>query len=371
MNIPEEVKELHKIFTQEGFEIRLVGGCVRDMLLNKIPKDWDMATTATPSEMIDIAVKHNLNVIPTGIVHGTLTFVINKEHLEVTVLRQDMNCDGRHATVEFTNNFKVDAERRDFTINAMSIDIATGEVFDFFGGKEDAANQVIKFVGNTSDRISEDFLRVLRFFRFAQKFDNPILDNTALDIIKQDWVKTGLKEKVSLERSWSEFSKMLSSDKAFFQFGIMSEVGILDLFDITFNEEMFKKACSKNVSFITRLATMVMNKNPETIARSFKASLPEIQELVFIVNNMNNPDLKRLIAFNNQPRKWVEDIAMMNDIDISDFNPPIFPVQGRDLMSIMKPGPNMGITLNKLKTIWVDNIVNGNELTIDDLLKRI
>ncbi len=173
MNIPgwvpiELLRGVFAILAEHG-EARLVGGCVRDIIIGEISKDLDIATTVHPEQLQKLLVNHGIKVIPTGIKHGTVTVVIGKYILEITTLRKDIECFGRHATVEFTDDWKEDARRRDFTINAMSMDL-DGNIYDYFNGREDLDKRIIRFVGAPEQRINEDHLRILRYFRFYACF---------------------------------------------------------------------------------------------------------------------------------------------------------------------------------------------------------
>lgn len=159
--------KIQQILNAKGFKTLAAGGYVRDILLGKEPKDIDLATQATPEQMIEIFKNNGIKYIETGLKHGTLTAIMDGLAFEVTTLRIDKDCDGRHAEVEFTTDFKVDASRRDFTINAMFMDLETSEIFDYYSGREDLEKQKIRFVGKAEDRIKEDFLRVLRAYRFS------------------------------------------------------------------------------------------------------------------------------------------------------------------------------------------------------------
>lgn len=186
---------LLKIFEDSGYEARLVGGCVRDRLMGLIPHDYDIATKANPKQIIALCEAHNLKAVPTGMEHGTVTVLVQKQAFELTTLRKDVSTDGRFAKVEFGASFKEDAARRDFTINAMSED-RHGQVFDYFAGRKHLKEKLLCFVGDASKRIQEDYLRILRFFRFRArfKFEEPA---GLLQTISE--LQTGL-EQISLER---------------------------------------------------------------------------------------------------------------------------------------------------------------------------
>lgn len=193
---------------KQGFDVRIVGGAVRDILLGIKPKDVDLGTNATPLEMIELFKKMNIHYIETGLQHGTLTVHVNKHNFEVTTLRIDAETDGRHAKVEFTNDWMVDAERRDLTINAMSLGL-DGSLYDYFGGRDDLLKRRVRFVGDPKLRIQEDYLRILRYFRFygriSSEEDNH--DPTTLNVIQE--CAEGLK-KIAVERIWIEISKILT-----------------------------------------------------------------------------------------------------------------------------------------------------------------
>ena len=165
---------------EEGLT-RYVGGAVRDDLLGLPVSDIDLATRIPPLEVIERLEKAKIKAVPTGIDHGTVTAVSDGHPFEITTLRRDVSTDGRRATVAFTDDWKEDAARRDFTINALSADPITGELFDYFGGLADLEQRHIRFIGDPLQRIAEDHLRILRFFRFHARFDAGNPDQAALD----------------------------------------------------------------------------------------------------------------------------------------------------------------------------------------------
>lgn len=207
-----EVNTLSSAFIDHGYELRIVGGAVRDLLKGIKPKDIDFSTNATPEEMIHVFNDKKIRYIETGLQHGTLTAHINKQDFEVTTLRVDVETDGRHAKVKFTNDWKVDAERRDLTFNAMSLAL-DGTLYDYFNGKQDLEQNYVRFVGDPRQRIVEDYLRILRYFRFYGRIaTSPNQhDKDTLDIIK-DTAK-GLKM-IAVERIWVELAKILVGNHA-------------------------------------------------------------------------------------------------------------------------------------------------------------
>ncbi len=211
------------VLEQQGFEAKLAGGCVRDRLLGLDPKDFDIATTALPDEVIKTFTKRGIQTVPTGIDHGTITAVMGKTNIEITTLRVDAETFGRKAKVAFGNlSFEQDAARRDFTINALYED-KDGKIYDYHGGEKDLAAKVLRFVGNAKERIEEDYLRILRFYRFWARF-NFTADAEARAAVALH--KDGLKN-ISQERITSELVTMLAYNPIETQLNEMSDNGIL------------------------------------------------------------------------------------------------------------------------------------------------
>ncbi|HYI43134.1 MAG TPA: CCA tRNA nucleotidyltransferase, partial [Sphingomicrobium sp.] len=160
---------------------RYVGGAVRDQLLDIPVRDIDLATRLQPREVVERLESARIKAVPTGIEHGTITAVSDGQPVEVTTLRRDVSTDGRRATVAFTDDWKEDAARRDFTINALMADPVSGELFDYFGGLADIEKRLVRFIGDPLQRIAEDHLRILRFFRFHARFGGGQPDAAALE----------------------------------------------------------------------------------------------------------------------------------------------------------------------------------------------
>jgi poly(A) polymerase len=175
------IRRLLKALGGDDGLIRYVGGAVRDDLLGLPVNDIDLATRIRPEEVVERLEKAGIKAVPTGIDHGTVTAVSDGQPVEVTSLRRDVSTDGRRATVAFTDDWKEDAARRDFTINALSADPSTGEIFDYFGGLDDLQSRRVRFIGEPEARIAEDHLRILRFFRFHARFGAGEPDRQALD----------------------------------------------------------------------------------------------------------------------------------------------------------------------------------------------
>ena len=220
-----ETQRVFDLLSEKGFLIYAVGGCVRNALLGEPVTDIDLATSATPEDVIALAGQSDIKAIPTGIEHGTVTLVVNDSSFEITTFRKDVETDGRHATVAFTDDVVEDARRRDFTMNALYVD-RTGAVLDPLDGLADLKSRRIRFIDDATSRIKEDYLRVLRFFRFHAQYGEPKngVDQEALAAIAANF--EGLTA-VSAERIGSEVRKLLAASDPSPAVALMKAVGVL------------------------------------------------------------------------------------------------------------------------------------------------
>ncbi len=225
-----ELDKILTIFSRNNADIRIIGGAVRDNLLSKNYSDIDLATTLLPLEVTRIFKQAGFTVIPTGIDFGTVTILSGKQNFQITTLRKDVSTDGRHAIVEYTNDYKIDASRRDFTINALSYDPFSEKLYDYFNGLDDLKNSIVRFIGIPSDRIIEDHLRIMRFFRFSAYYTLK-LDKDGLDACKSH---IHLLEKISKERIHQEFTKLLMCKKNISN--ILSEMVKCKLLHVVFKD---------------------------------------------------------------------------------------------------------------------------------------
>ena len=204
---------LFKVVEKHGGVLRFVGGSVRDAIAGMKGFDLDLATDLSPDELVEACEESGLKTIPIGIKFGTVGVVIDNQVLEVTSLRKDIKTDGRHAEVVFTSDWNEDASRRDLTINAVYAD-EKGNVFDYYNGVDDLEKGIVRFIGSAGQRIKEDYLRILRFFRFYSIFGKAPIDAKALEACKEN--KDGLKQ-LSMERIRDELFKfclLYTSDAA-------------------------------------------------------------------------------------------------------------------------------------------------------------
>ncbi|RXT48039.1 hypothetical protein B6S44_23430 [Bosea sp. Tri-44] len=218
-----DVAALLSTLNRDGEEARIVGGAVRNALLGEPVSDIDIATTCLPDETMRRARAAAFKAVPTGVEHGTVTVVIDGAPFEVTTLRRDVETDGRHAVVAFGRDFREDALRRDFTINALGLDKA-GVLHDYADGLADLAARRVRFIGVAGDRIAEDYLRILRFFRFHARYGAGEPDRAALDACMAG--RVGL-DGLSRERVWAELRKLLVAPRAAETLQAMAGAGLL------------------------------------------------------------------------------------------------------------------------------------------------
>jgi len=268
-----------KTLESAGFEAKLAGGCVRDRLLGIEPRDFDVATNAQPDQVCKVFEAVGTRVVPTGFDHGTVTLVMPSGPVEITTLRIDLETFGRHAKVALGSSFKEDAARRDFTVNAMFED-KDGIVTDYFGGQVDLAAKVLRFVGDPETRMKEDYLRIMRLFRFWARFDFAPAPGT-LAAVKA--CKDGLQQ-VSQERVTSELQQILVSPVVAKVFSAMNECGLLTLlFPETKNSELklVKEKAWKHLQNIANL--------PDRVAASLS--------LFLVANGIDSSDrIKNLVS---------------------------------------------------------------------------
>ncbi len=244
------LRRLLAVLDGDGEETRVVGGAVRNALFGRPVKDVDLATTALPEVTQARAQAAGFKVVPTGIEHGTLTVIVGGEPFEVTSLREDVETDGRHAVVRFGRDFAADALRRDFTINALSVR-ADGEIRDYTGGLDDIAARRVRFIGSARGRIREDYLRILRFFRFFAEYATGPIDADGLHAAIHE--RAGL-ARLSRERIRVEFLRLLAAPRALEAAGLIAHAGLLD-------------RMTGGIGDLGRLARVIAGAPPDAVLR--------------------------------------------------------------------------------------------------------
>ena len=361
---------------------RFVGGCVRNALMGVEVGDIDLATQLEPTEVAKELDAAKIRYVPTGIEHGTLTAVVGKETIEITSLRKDVETDGRRAVIAFTVNWAEDAQRRDLTFNALYADF-DGTVYDPTGqGLDDLEAMKFRFVGDAETRVQEDYLRILRFFRFLAWYGGDAkLDAAALKACREN--RRGLK-KLSAERVWSEVKKLLLARDPSRAVRIMLTNEILDtLLPEASNAEGLSKMVSlesrEAIAADSLLRLMAMSaREPLQMAllcKRLKMSSKETARLrawsdssVALDPHADDSEKLKAIYFAGKQvvidrarvRAAGEEDALMSSrwMSLADlamgWTPPDFPLSGKDLKAAgVEPGPKMGKVLEALKALWV------------------
>ncbi len=372
-NLPLEVKKLFDIF---GEDIRLVGGSVRDLMIKKKVGDFDFATKFPPQQIIKILQSNNILAIPTGIKFGTITAVVNGKNFEITTLRKDQNHQGRHCDVEFIDDYFLDASRRDFTINALYLD-SHGSIYDYFDGISDLKKRKVRFIGDASIRIEEDFLRILRFFRFSCNYADGVDSDGLQACVKQ---KENIK-KLSRERIRQEFVKLLASTKRENLFKILSTMKRKKIAAEIFSSSIEIKAMKqvfkfeKNPSLKLKIAVLFLSKkvNLETLFYEICATNEEKKFLRFLSLNLQSFDLialKRLLAFYEKElivdlylfylsKKSLPKISYLSFL--KKFSLPKFPLSSQDFIALGFKDKSIGIAISQAKKFWADNDFKVNK----------
>ena len=384
----ENIKEVQVIFSHinkkgEESKVRFVGGCIRKVLCGEIVDDIDLATSLEPSEIKSKLVKENIKVIDTGISHGTVTAILNEKKFEITTLRKDISTDGRHASVEFTKNWNHDAARRDFTINAIYADIE-GRIFDPLNGILDLKNGNIKFIGSPTERIQEDFLRILRYFRFYTQYSKTEHNQDIIKIIRKNI--NGL-NKISNERIYDELKKILKLKKLYNLFlNDTSKDIFLNIFPqfqyykrlkiiSTFNKEIYEKLDSNLIIAILTIddtnsyeyfchkyrVSNKVKKRLKNISVNFEKikskdfySETNIKKIIYLLGKDAVLDLLLFsICINNKAKLF--NIKKLTDY-VKKYKIPKFPFTGEYLKKQgYKDGKELGEKLKSLEEKWIAN----------------
>jgi len=341
---------------------RLVGGCVRDALLGRPVHDLDLATPDPPEAVMAALREAGLKAVPTGLAHGTVTAVSDHRGFEVTTLRRDIATDGRHAVVAFTDDWREDAARRDFTINAMSM-TSDGTVVDHFGGLADLEAGRVRFVGIAAERIAEDYLRVLRFFRFHARYASGPPDAEALAVIRA--AVPGL-ARLSAERVWSELKRILTGPDPADTVALMRAAGVLAAVLTEAGDGAVLRAivaAGAPDDPALRLAALIEGDGTQAAAR-LKLSGAEAARLVALRAAICPPDsadddtLRRALADTPKPvligASWLAGRSDALRVRLLAMSVPVFPLAGRDLVARgVSPGPAMGEVLRSLRAWWL------------------
>ncbi|MCZ8279265.1 MAG: CCA tRNA nucleotidyltransferase [Acetobacteraceae bacterium] len=370
---------------------RAVGGAVRDALAGLPVADVDVAAPLPPEEIIARLSAAGCKVFETGLAHGTVTAVWEHQPIEVTALRRDVLTDGRHAEVAWTTDWREDAARRDFTINAMSLG-ADGVLHDYFGGREDLARGLVRFVGDPETRLAEDYLRLLRFFRFHARYGKGAPDAAALRAIRA--AIPGL-ARLSVERIWMEIKRILMVAEPVPALHLVAELGVLPA--------ILPEIAAPDIECVARLVALGAPAEPllrlaalggaaPGLAARLKFSLAETRALRFL-QEAEMPDAAvdaaefrrwrarhAAVALETQEAAlWLADardgaapLRAGLRAALHAETAPIFPLQGRDLLAAgATPGPALGALLARVEAFWIAGGCTADHATCLAEAKRL
>ena len=378
-----------------GHEARAVGGSVRNALMGLPVSDTDIATTALPAETVAAARAAGLAAVPTGIEHGTVTVVVGHVPYEVTTLRRDVATDGRRAVVAFTHDWAQDARRRDFTMNALYCSV-DGTVFDPLDGYDDLLARQVRFIGDPAERIREDYLRILRFFRFHATYGAGDLDGDGARACVR--LREGLRQ-LSAERIGGEMMKLLVAPRAIeavyamFDFGLLVDVLAsaprLQRFARMVELETSTRA---NVDAALRLAALAVHatEDGQRLAERLRLSGEQraILESTGPAFTCETSERNARIAlyrlgyagYNRQLQlDWVSqgeaisDERWLNLLTLPDRLPiQKLPLTGRDLLALgFAPGPKLGETLRRLEQYWIESDFTADAVALKALARHL
>ncbi|MEI5685776.1 CCA tRNA nucleotidyltransferase [Sphingomonas kyungheensis] len=341
---------------------RLVGGVVRDTLLGLDPADIDLATQLLPDEVLARLEAAAIRAVPTGLAHGTVTAVLPGGPIEVTTLRHDVATDGRHAVVAFTDVWQDDAARRDFTINALYADPATGAVVDYFDGLADLAAGRVRFIGDPYRRIAEDHLRILRFFRFHARFGDA--DQTQIDAAGLDACTARANDLMALsrERIAAELLKLLVARHAVAVIALMIERGIWravlpEITDARALADLAAREAAAGVAPdpIRRLATLIPPAAAEAVGARLKLSNADRKRLIAATQGPGDEGARALayrVGFASAEDRLL--IAGADVAPLRDWTPPALPIGGGALVERgLRKGPEVAAVLRQIETRWI------------------
>lgn len=356
------IAQLFAAISTAGGTVRLVGGCVRDWLSGQVIGDYDLATDLEPQRTTAALEAKGIRVIPTGIGHGTVSALIDGRTFEITTLRHDLETDGRHATVGFTTDWIEDARRRDFTVNALYADL-DGTIHDpTEWGRTDLGNRLLRFVGDPADRIREDYLRILRFHRFAAQTGFR-QDETGLSACAA--LASGM-SRLSAERIWQEMKRLFSGAFRWPVIQQMAKDGVLDVIlpEAVLEDWLEELPSGAPLLFLAALA----QSKTEEVAVRWKLSGKETARLRNAVPQGNEASLTedelRRVAWRSGSQAAIDRLvidAAQSGQDASpgvnmlqSWKPPQFPLKGQDALDLgMLPGPDVGRALATVEEWWI------------------
>jgi poly(A) polymerase len=391
-----EVARLLALLDRDGEEARVVGGAVRNALLRLSVGDIDMATTALPEEVMRRVAAAGGKAIPTGIEHGTVTVMMEHRPVEVTTLREDVETFGRKARVAFGRDWQADARRRDFTINALSAS-ADGTVHDYVGGVDDIAARRVRFIGDPQRRIEEDYLRILRFFRFHAHFGEGAPDAAGLAACIRS--RDGL-EKLSRERVRAEMLKLLVAPRATPTVAVMAESGLVGIvlggvaFLASFeNTVKIEAALDVEPDAIRRLGALGVwvAEDAERLTQRLRLSNAESERLLALeawwrIAPAHGEKPAHALLYQLGLQSFADRVLLAwsrSDAGAADrtwqelarlpqrWTPPAFPLKAADFSRRgISPGPKLGATLRAAELAWIEADFPSDRVTLEAIADR-
>jgi len=350
--LPEDILQIKDVFKKNGYKLYVVGGAVRDAILGKQPKDFDLSTDAVPDKVEEILAEAGFRTLPTGKAFGVINVFTDNGEYEIATFREDLSGGRRPDAVKFTD-IESDVKRRDLTINALFYDIDKNEIVDLVGGVDDLKKGIVKTVGSPQDRFGEDRLRILRAIRFAARFGSN-LDPEADAALRKDASLDG----ISAERIRDEFIKGITSAKSITQF-----IGMIEkyrLFDWIFRGLNINKNFISDKDPILVIASLLKDNDPKLIGKKLndlKYTVDEIKNITFLINlSKLTPDtavilkrMQKLTSLTDDQLKKFGAQQVVNSKLLDAFIKFRLTVNGEDLMKQLnlKPGKELGDAINK------------------------
>jgi poly(A) polymerase len=375
------VQALLAALARGGISARFVGGCVRDTVLGR-PVGYeaiDIAVDKPPETVMRVLEAADLRVVPTGLKHGTVTAIVKGRPFELTTLRRDVETDGRRAVVAFTDDWLEDAKRRDFTFNAMYAD-PDGTIWDPFDGRADLLSGRVRFIGDPDQRIAEDHLRILRFFRFYAWFGKPPLDGAGFDACRRN---AGSLSSLSAERVAKELLRLLAAPAPADALEAMAEAGALDHWLPEYAGAARLKALivrEDTPDPLRRLAAIV--SPPATaVAKRLKLSTQQSLRLQLMLEPAEPGDLenRRAALYRLGTSLFIDRVLLEGPDDwraalalARNWTPPELPISGADALALgLKPGPQVGALLEAVERWWIAGDFSADRTACLAELKRL
>ena len=376
----DAVRRVFTSITRKGHSALFVGGCVRDSLLCRPIFDIDIATTATPQQTMQCLQDMRILAIPSGISHGTITARVDNTNFEITTLRQDTETFGRHARVTFTTDWREDAQRRDFTMNALYAD-QNGTVYDFFNGIDDAKRKRVRFIGEPQQRIQEDYLRILRFFRFLASHGSLPADKEALSACRQ--MAEHLID-ISAERLWKEIALLLKTARPVPILALMARYRILEnLPELSLRLQRVGFLCRLDRRYggnraLRRFVTLLRPPvHADIVAEKWRFSGKQRKKLEVLSKATTLAKMPWREVVYRYGHSMLRDILLLSrPVGLSflhglrvgvilrrarSFKPCAFPLRGEDFVALgYVRGPSLGAALKRAERWWLDNDLAPN-----------